>query len=85
MTIDQWLVIDEKYRPKTMRKWISRAKNIYQDVPVKVWLKTKDTDLLYCGNCGAMPEVAVGTDDRRDDMACLVCFKNTNSANEFLV
>ena len=83
MTIEQFLVIEDRLKPKTMRKWISRSKEQFQDIPVKVYIKTKDTDLLYCNNCGAMPEKVIGTTDPNDAMSCLTCFKHENSANEF--
>ena len=83
MTIDQYLAIEDKLKPKTMRKWISRAKNIYQDIPIKVYLKIRDVDLLYCSVCGAMPDKVFGTPDPNDPKECLLCFKNNNSANEF--
>ena len=84
MTIDQWLAIEEKFRPRTMRKWLSRAKNQSQDIEIEVYSKKKDSDLLYCNSCGAMPDKVFGTTDPSDPMLCLACFKNENSANEFL-
>lgn len=83
MTIDQYLAVEDKFKPKTMRKWLSRAKNLFQDISIKVYLKTKDTDLFYCNACGVMPERAYGTANPNDPMECLACFKNNNSANEF--
>ena len=85
MTIDQWLAIDEKFRPRLMRKWISRAKDHFQDVPIRVYNKAKDTDTLYCSTCGSMPDKVFGTDNPNDPMECLACFKNSHSADEFLV
>ena len=84
MTIDQYLTIEDRFKPRTMRKWISRAKNLFQDVPVRIYKKVKETDLFYCVVCGAMPDVVFGTDNPADETVCLVCFKNMNSANEFL-
>ena len=84
MNIDAWLAIEDKFKPRTMRKWISRAKNIFHDIPVRVYVKVKEHDLLYCGDCGALPEKAFGTDDPNDTLKCLKCFKNSHSADEFL-
>jgi len=84
MTIDQWLVSDEKFRPMKMTKWISRTKNEFQIIELKIYKKMKASDLLYCNTCGAMPDTAFGTTDIADPMACLKCFKSANSLNEFL-
>ena len=85
MNIDQYLAFEDKFKPKTMRKWISRSKNLFQDIPIRVYFKTKDTDLLYCQTCGAMPDRAFGTDDPSDQMQCEKCFKNNHSSDEFFL
>lgn len=85
MTIDQYLAIEDKFKPKTMRRWVSRSKNIFQDIPIRVYMKKKDTDLLYCNPCGAMPERVFGTTDPNDPTECEKCFKNNHSADEFFV
>ena len=83
MTIDQYLTIADHCKTKIMRKWISRGKNIFKDIQILVFIKTKDTDLLYCNTCGAMPDKVYGSPDPGDPKECLTCFKNNNSANEF--
>lgn len=85
MNIDSWLSIDDKVKPRTMRIWISRAKNLFRDVPIAVHKKVREIDMLYCDGCGAMPDVAYGSDWPTGDMECLKCFKNNHSADEFLV
>ena len=84
MTIEAWLSIDEKFKPKTMRVWISRSKNLFQDVQIRVYNKVKDIDSFYCNSCGVMPDKAFGTDNPNDEMECLKCFKEHHSADEFL-
>lgn len=83
MTIDQYLSLADNHKPKTMRRWVSRAKNLFQDIPIKVYAKTKDSDLLYCNSCGSMPEKVYGTPSPSDPTECEKCFKNSCSANEF--
>ena len=85
MNIDSWFSIEEKLRPRTIRRWISRSKNQYQDLQVQIYVRVRDIDSLYCNSCGAMPDKAYGTPDPNDPMLCMSCFKNQNSANEFLV